>query len=495
MNGMRSNGIQALTRKSPSHFYLFALPASTLRRLSTVQRRSTRNTRQRNMDLGIQRYHDTDRSAEISRFVHFGYPWSDIQESQRSRPEYSDLRKPGWLPTAIIVNILKPGDKGGSSEISSGDCVKLSRTSDGMYEVIMPANMTDKHWNPPTPPLEIIDGQHRLLSFDPESSSDFQLPVVAFCGLDISWQAYLFWTINVKPKTISASLAFDLLPILRTQDWLNRFVGPSVYRETRSQELVEALWSYIESPWHARINMLGEPASQSGDKRPMVSQPAWIRSLMATYVKSWEAPKLGGLFGTPVGHDETVLPWKRPQQSAFLIYLWKVLRSSIGDCSYEWANALRSDERSSAILSSADDPAFYSQFSLLTTDQGVRGVLAITNDLCYVEADRLKLVTWESATDSTAIEPEILAAELAALAAHPAAQFLAEIANALTKYDWRTSSALGLSAEEQRAKSALRGSGGYRQLRMDLVTLLSHEGGGVGIAAREAGKRLGYTQV
>jgi transposase-like protein len=51
-------------------------------------------------------------------------------------------------------------------------------------------------------PIEVIDGQHRLWAFD-DTAVDFDLPVVAFYGLDRSWQAYLFWTINIKPKRIN----------------------------------------------------------------------------------------------------------------------------------------------------------------------------------------------------------------------------------------------------------------------------------------------------
>ena len=57
-----------------------------------------------------------------------------------------------------------------------------------------------------------------------------------------------------------------------------------VYRETRAQELVDRLWSAEESPWHRRINMLGS----SGTRGTMVTQSAWVRSIMASFVKSWD---------------------------------------------------------------------------------------------------------------------------------------------------------------------------------------------------------------
>src|SRR6202012_1693477 len=110
------------------------------------------------------------------------------------------------------------------------------------------------------PPIEVIDGQHRLFAFDDPDADveDYHLPVVAFHGLDISWQAYLFWTININPKKINPSLAFDLYPLLRSEDWLDRAESHPIYRETRAQELTEILWSHPSSAWYDKINMLGE---------------------------------------------------------------------------------------------------------------------------------------------------------------------------------------------------------------------------------------------
>ena len=131
--------------------------------------------------------------------------------------------------------------------------------ANGASFVSLPYKAWSTAWEPKIiPPFEVIDGQHRLWSFHRNDDPSFELPVVAFHGLDISWQAYLFWTINIKPKRINPSLAFDLYPLLRAEDWLDRAEGHSVYRETRSQELTEALWSNEDSPWYDRINMLGE---------------------------------------------------------------------------------------------------------------------------------------------------------------------------------------------------------------------------------------------
>jgi len=202
-------------------FYMFSLPARELRSLSGIRRRAAKNAAPRTEDLGIQRQHDPERSEEIGRFVEFGYPWSTLSRSKRESAEFHDLRKPGWLPTAIVLNILTEGDERNGQKVDSEDLVKVNEVEPGLT-LELPYEAWDKGWTPKAnAPFEIIDGQHRLWAFDDADTLDsFELPVVAFVGLDISWQAYLFWTINIKPKRINPSLAFDLYPLLLSEDWL-----------------------------------------------------------------------------------------------------------------------------------------------------------------------------------------------------------------------------------------------------------------------------------
>lgn len=93
------------------HFYIFSLPASTLRSLAGIYRRSVEEVSPRKQDLGIQRRHDPARSEEIRRYVEGGYPWSSLSDAKRRNPTNDKLKKPGWLPTAVVVNILSLGDK------------------------------------------------------------------------------------------------------------------------------------------------------------------------------------------------------------------------------------------------------------------------------------------------------------------------------------------------------------------------------------------------
>jgi hypothetical protein len=221
--------------------------------------------------------------------------------AKRKLPGADDLRKPGWLPTAILVNILPPRSVRNGVQIPDADLVRVEGDGDESRTVIfhLPKSFNGSGWEPEKVfPLEVIDGQHRLWAFDGfDPGDDFELPVVAFFGLDRGWQAYLFWSVNITPKRINRSLAFDLYPLLSHQSWLDKFAGHSIYRETRCQELVEALWSHPESPWNERVNMLGENRAHREYKGPTVTQAAWVRSLMASFVKQWEGTgtKIGGL--------------------------------------------------------------------------------------------------------------------------------------------------------------------------------------------------------
>src|SRR5215203_1566142 len=75
-------------RRPEEQFYLLSLPATTLRRLSGIQRRSAEPGKRRAKDTGIQRRHDPDRSEQISEFVRYGFPWSDLSKTQRKSERF-----------------------------------------------------------------------------------------------------------------------------------------------------------------------------------------------------------------------------------------------------------------------------------------------------------------------------------------------------------------------------------------------------------------------
>lgn len=469
-------------REPGKYFYVFSLSARQLRALSGVYRRTTKTGRRRSQDLGIQRAHEESRSRNIAEYIKYGYPWSDLSKAQRQE-KYVDLRKPGWLPTAIVVNILTAGDQRESQKVDPKDLIVVQDLDDGFAEIQLPFSAKKTRWRPhgAVRPLEVIDGQHRLLAFDESLEEDFQLPVVAFHGLDISWQAYLFWTINIKPKRINPSLAFDLYPLLRTEEWLERFEGHKIYRETRAQELVEALWSEPTSSWFQRINMLGEAGMAS------VTQAAWIRALLKTYIKASEGRgiTIGGLYGAPAGSDETTLTWNRAQQGALLIQLWNEIQQSVSKYNRGWAKKLRS----LTYKKKPDgDPAFVGPHTLLNNDQGVTVVLNVTNDLLFRNSQKLNLKGWQ-------LSPEISISEALEdlRGQRKLSGFLRQMASALSTFDWRSSGADGLTERERTLKLSFRGGSGYREFRRLLLKHLSSDSN-LGQDAADISKAIGFKQ-
>ena len=149
----------------------------------------------------------------------------------------------------------------------------------------------------------------------------------------------------------------------------------------------------------------------------MVSQAAWIRSLMATFVKNWEGrgTTIGGLFGARIGKHEEVLPWSRAQQAAFLIHMGRCVREAIKDCKERWAKSLRAVPPQGKTGRATEDPAFYGPYTLFTADQGIRGLLYVANDICYVRAKELKLQNWVSDTEAGASDEEAVRSALGSL--------------------------------------------------------------------------------
>jgi DGQHR domain-containing protein len=388
---------------------------------------------------------------------------------------------------------LKENDRRHGNKIDKSDVLHILERDDGSAVLRLPENFTSNNWKYKTiPPIEIIDGQHRLWAFDTSDvKGDFELPVVAFVGLDISWQAYLFYIINIKPKKINASLAFDLYPLLRAEDWLNKFEGHIIYRETRAQELVDILYSHQESPWYKCINMLGEP----GYKGKMVSQSAWVKSLLASYIKSWDGRgiRAGGLFGAPVGSHKEVLPWSRAEQAAFLIVVGQHIRDEINECNELWAKMLRQPARLN-LFGKKDDLAFYGPNTLLNQDQGIRAILHVSNDLIYFNSDKLNLASWGGRSDFEGSDEERVKSAITSLNKEKnIIEFIKKLSKSLSSYDWRASGTTGLTEEESLSKAAFRGSGGYKELRKHLLRHLSKHGSVEIVAAsNKALKALGY---
>ena len=94
---------QNARRKPPAELLLFSMSAKQLRKLSGVYVRKHDGAD----TTGIQRVHEKDRSQKIAEYVRTGYPYGDLSAKQKQDPNNDSLRKPGWLPTAIVINFCE----------------------------------------------------------------------------------------------------------------------------------------------------------------------------------------------------------------------------------------------------------------------------------------------------------------------------------------------------------------------------------------------------
>lgn len=465
-------------RKPSPHFYVFSISAHLLKKLTGVYRRDPSSPPAE--DHGIQRKHRPERSQEILRYLQYGFPLSRIDPKKLVDPaEKSSLQMPGWLPTAVVVNILGPDDQRGFRQrgVQHNELISIRDGASGIASIEVPDNALRPEWSPLVHPIEVIDGQHRLWALEEPEDTDvtpwtdefrerinqIEIPVVAFYGLDVTWQAYLFYTINQLAKKIDTSMVFDLYPLLRTQEWLLRFEGTNVYRETRAQDLTILMWSHPSSPWKDRIIRLG------GREKGKVTQAAFLRSLMASFIKRWRTTsgRLGGLFGSPLGSHQTTLSWGREQQAAFLILAWSSLKEKVMNSNAPWTNLIlaKSNNNREALFSGPD--------TLIATDQGVRGFLCVLNDLLVVDFDQetLDLTDWEwepkdEQSDEQAISDAIesLRINLGRTTAR-----IDQISQALATFDWRTASALAPTDPQYATQASYRGSSGYKEIRRQML--------------------------
>jgi DGQHR domain-containing protein len=490
---------------------VFSISAYELKRLTGIYRRDPNKPPAE--DMGIQRSHDPDRSAEILRYLQNGFPLSRIDPRKLIDPtEIRTLQMPGWLPTAIVVNVLKSDDRRGLKErqVAPEDLVTIVESGKSTAEIKLPVRIEDGDWQPIIHPVEVIDGQHRLWALEESEEEEdrwsvefknkirqLEIPVVAFCGLDSSWQAYLFYTINQLAKRIDTSMVFDLYPLLRTEEWLLRFEGPNIYRQTRAQDLTILLWSHPESPWKDRIIRLG------GREKGKITQAAFINSLMASFIRRYTSAsnvRIGGLFGSRPNSHEIELNWVREQQAAFLIMCWKQIRNAVIKTKAPWAIALLakyelefvsySELKKRELLFSGSD-------TQLAADQGVRGYMRILNDFLWVanEKGELDLREWDwvrktKQDDNAAVSEALRQFETLCV---KSMRYVGSIAETLADFDWRLPSALSPTDPNYSVQAMYRGSSGYREIRRRMLVFIKENGPQqISKVASEILEKLGY---
>ena len=450
----------AQRRRPEPYIYLFSMSATRLRHLSDVYRRE-RDTEHAE---GIQRAREDSRTDRIRRYIKAGYPFGDLRENLHEANLH--LRKPGWLPTAIVVNILTQSDQRRGNSIAEDHMACLTER-DGHHHIELPER--DTFGPTDLRPFEVIDGQHRLWAFDHDGDlldsdvgddlSDFEVPVVAFRGLDVAWQAYLFWSINISPKRINPSHAFDLYPLLRTQDWLEHTGEIAVYREARAQEITEWLYRHETSPWYDRISML----QRRGE--PNVSQAAWVRSLIGSFFGTGRGKGRRGLFQCAYDEEDSTLDWQRVQQIAFILEFWTRLKAAVDEGEHHWMGLYREDTR---------DP-FTDKSSMLNQDMGVRAIHAVLNDIFFSRAADWRLHLWRFETDDKTSTADFdIDQAVSSLRANEVHEYLDYAAAAISGFDWRSLDGPAVrSSEHEMTKRAYRGSGGYTLLTVNVLQFVS----------------------
>jgi len=230
----------------------------------------------------------------------------------------------------------------------------------------------------------------------------------------------------------------------------------TVYREARAQELTEILHTHPSSPWLNRINMLGDRGGGS------VTQAAWVRALIGTFLSVGRGRAQRGLFQAKLPDSDDPLDWSRAQQAAFLIQLWVDVKRAI-DVSRQqhyWIRVYKSDT----------DLAIRSKTSMLNQDMGIRALFMVANEIFYARSTEWKLAEWQIITSETAstdfrqIDDALTSLSHARFRAR-----ISELAVEIARFDWRSFDGPEVSIEQRQIKRTYRGSGGYGALRDDIL--------------------------
>ena len=131
-------------------------------------------------------------------------------------------------------------------------------------------------------------------------------------------------------------------------------------------------------------------------------------------------------------------------------------------------------------LAGRRDTAFAGVYSLLATDQGVRGFFQVANDVSFDLAAPLELDQWVRERQSEATESEEVAAAVHELGSiEKIATFVKALCTDMAQFDWSSSVTPGLREETRNRQALYRAGSGYREVRRQLLLHLSRESTGL----------------
>lgn len=206
-------------------FYISALPAAVLARITRVDPRDLEN------EVGIQRPGKSGRIKEISDYC--------------SDPDAT-------FPTAIVVSVDQE-----KQQYCFLNEEETKLTIDDSQVV-----------------GQIIDGQHRLKGLMASGNIDrFDIPVVFMFNLTPKENAYVFSIINSKQTKVNPSHIVDLLSLTDERS-----------PQKTAHEVAKALNSMPESPFYNRLRMLGYNAP--GQENATLSQGTFAAQLITMISKN-----------------------------------------------------------------------------------------------------------------------------------------------------------------------------------------------------------------
>jgi len=206
-------------------FYITALPATILSKITTVDPRDIEN------EMGVQRHGKKSRIKEISEFC--------------SDPDAT-------FPTAVVVSV---------DEDKQQYCV--------LDEAETQVTIDEAHIVG-----QVIDGQHRLKGLMmSDNIENFDIPVVFMFNMTPKDNAYVFSIINSKQTKVNPSHIVDLLSLTDDRS-----------PQKTAHEVAKALNSMPESPFYNRLRMLGYNAP--GQENATLSQGTFAAQLITLISKN-----------------------------------------------------------------------------------------------------------------------------------------------------------------------------------------------------------------
>lgn len=160
------------------------------------------------------------------------------------------------FPTSIVISV----DERCASLVELNGCWQL--------ELSAFVDPEDGRINIPFDSIaSIIDGQHRLKSFEGMDDLVFDLPVSIFVGVDDAIEATIFSTVNLAQTKVNRSLVYDLFSLDRTRS-----------PEKTAHDIAVALDGLAESPFKDRIKRLG--SATQGRFGETLSQATVVKGIL-----------------------------------------------------------------------------------------------------------------------------------------------------------------------------------------------------------------------